>query len=47
MQEGINIFHDFFKGDGDWSKNKITLKTNKNGKPKKNKKQIIATSEKS
>jgi hypothetical protein len=28
MTEGINIFHDFLKGDGDWSKNKITLKTN-------------------
>ena len=28
MQEAINIFQDFFKGDGIWSKNKITLKTN-------------------
>ena len=26
MQEAINIFQDFFKGNGDWSKNSITLK---------------------
>ena len=47
MTEGIKIFHDFLKGDGDWSKNKITLKTNKNGKTNNEGEEIINTTKKS
>jgi hypothetical protein len=47
MTEGINIFHDFLKGDGDWSKNVITLKTNKNGKTNNEGEEIINATKKS